>query len=308
MNGKTDGMIWASLAGDSLALGAHWIYDTERILRDLGRVETLRAPLPGSYHPTKRQGDFTHYGDQTLVLLESVAAKGGFDLEDFASRWLRLFETYGGYLDQATKGTLAGFRAGKGPRDAGSPSDDLAGAARIAPILYVHSGDRDLSKEAAGDQTAMTHRNPAVIQAAEYLAEVTAEVLGGTAPLPALEKAAKGAPPALQGGIREGLASRKEESVSTLVRFGQSCHFPGAFPGVIHLVAKYGEDLREGLIQAVMAGGDSAARAMLVGMICGAHLGMGAIPEAWIAGLRQRDRILALTGALHAGTPPEGTP
>jgi ADP-ribosylglycohydrolase len=41
------------------------------------------------------------------------------------------------------------------------------------------------------------------------------------------------------------------------------------------------------LIQSVMAGGDSAGRNLLAGMVLGAHLGMEALPDDWIAGMRK---------------------
>ena len=81
MKNKAQAMVLASLAADSLALGAHWIYDTEKIEKDIGRVDRLLAPPEKSYHPTKKRGEFTHYGDQTLLLLESICEKGAFDLE-----------------------------------------------------------------------------------------------------------------------------------------------------------------------------------------------------------------------------------
>ena len=49
--------------------------------------------------------------------------------------------------------------------------------------------------------------------------------------------------------------------------------------------------MREALIQNVMAGGDSAARGMAVGMVLGAHLGVEAIPQEWIEGLKKREEI-----------------
>lgn len=72
-------MVKATLAADSLALGVHWIYDTEKIRLDYGRVDHLISPGPESYHPTKQKGEFTHYGDQTFTLLDSVAKAGKFD-------------------------------------------------------------------------------------------------------------------------------------------------------------------------------------------------------------------------------------
>jgi ADP-ribosylglycohydrolase len=63
---------------------------------------------------------------------------------------------------------------------------------------------------------------------------------------------------------------------------------------VVHLIAKYENNLDEALIQSVMAGGDSAARGMLVGMVLGAHLGPGSLPRKWLSELAKRTEIEAL--------------
>ena len=48
----------------------------------------IHSPARADYHPGKLRGAQTHYGDQTLVLLESLDACGGnFVMEDFAQRW-----------------------------------------------------------------------------------------------------------------------------------------------------------------------------------------------------------------------------
>jgi ADP-ribosylglycohydrolase len=67
-----------------------------------------------------------------------------------------------------------------------------------------------------------------------------------------------------------------------------------AFPGVVHLIARYEHDLKEALIQSVMAGGDSAARGMMVGMVLGAHLGPESIPQEWVSELRKKEQITEL--------------
>ncbi len=282
-------MVLASFAADSLALGVHWIYDAGKIQKDFGRVDALRKPLPDSYHPTKDKGDFTHYGDQVFVLLESIAARKSFDPSDFSKRWQDLFRTYRGYVDQATKKTLQNLAQGQGPEDAGSSSTDLSGAARIAPLIYRYHKEPEMLVKAARAQTRMTHNNPLVMDGAEFFARVCCKVLEGTAPTKAMIEVAearfKGFP--LFGWVKEGLGSAGEDSVSVIARFGQSCHTDDAFPGVVHLIAKYEKDLKEALVQAVMAGGDSAGRGLMVGMVLGAHLGDQTLPKEWVSGLKR---------------------
>lgn len=168
MGNRAFTMVMASFAADSLALGAHWIYDTKAIEMHLGRVDTLLKPLPNSYHSTKALGDFTHYGDQMFVLLESLAARKSFSSADFSTRWKAFSRNYNGYLDEATQATLAGYESGKDYKDGGSPSDDLAGAARIAPLVYLYSDHLENLAIAARAQTRMTHTNPLTVESAAF--------------------------------------------------------------------------------------------------------------------------------------------
>ncbi len=293
MRDKAEAMVLASFAADSLALGVHWIYDAQKISNQFGRIEKFLKPREGSYHPTKDKGEFTHYGDQQLVLLESVAAKKGFDLNDFSERWQQLFQDYNGYFDGATKGSLANFSKGKGPQDSGSPSNDLAGASRIAPLVFCYRDHLDELVVAARAQTRMTHGDPLTVHTAEFFARVAWKTLRGASPSEAItEVTRKNYPETIFAEwVQEGFESKDMESVPAIGSFGQSCHTPVAFPGVIHLIVKHEKDLKEALVQAVMAGGDNAARGLAVGMILGAHLGEQHLLEEWVTDLRKGGEI-----------------
>ncbi|MGA2027437.1 MAG: ADP-ribosylglycohydrolase family protein [Syntrophobacteraceae bacterium] len=296
MQDKAEAMVLASFAADSLALGAHWIYDIDAIDRKLGRVEGLLKPLENSFHATKDLGEFTHYGDQTLVLLESIVACSGFDIDDFARRWKKLFETYNGYVDKATKATLANFASGKKPEESGSSSSDLAGAARIAPLVYRYRNDLGELLSSAKTQTAMTHGNPSVIDASDFFARVVWRVLEGETPLFALREVGEVhfRESVLEQWTAKGIESALSDTRSAILKFGQSCDVEHAFPSVVHLIGKYEKNLREALVENVMAGGDSAGRGLVVGMILGAHLGFEAIPSEWLWGLKRYQHIVDL--------------
>jgi ADP-ribosylglycohydrolase len=301
MEDKAKTMVLASFIGDSLALGVHWIYDIQRIEKQHGRVDTFLKPAPGSFHASKDKGEFTHYGDQTFVLLESVASKGAFDPEDFSFRWKRLFKDYPGYFDQATKMTLQNLSLGKSPQEAGSPSNDLAGASRIAPLVYCYREALDPLVEAARTQTRMTHNNAEVIDGAEFFSRVCWSVLKGASPISAMEDVARERFEAsrLSEWVQNGIQSKTEETVPTILRFGQTCHVDEAFAGVVHLIAKYEENLKEALIQSVMAGGDSAGRGLMVGMVLGAYVGAEGLPAAWFSNLKKGNTISELLGQIR---------
>ncbi len=296
MTTQATAMVLASFAADSLALGAHWIYDPDEIDRRFGRVDTLLSPLADSYHHARKKGEFTHYGDQALVLLESLARTGTFSVTDFAAAWKNLFIDYPGYIDKATAATLENMNRHLPPEQCGSRSSDLGGAARIAPLLYWYQDDRQALLEAVRQQTALTHNNPATLAGAEFIAKTAWEVLHGTSPAAALETA-------LEEGvndidldirIRGGLDSGGKDTRTVIKKFGQMCGIAAALPGAIHLILSYEDDLKTALIENVMAGGDSAARGLVAGMILGAHGGRSAIPEEWLTGMKQYAHITAL--------------
>jgi ADP-ribosylglycohydrolase len=299
---KAISMVLGSFLGDSLALGAHWIYDQAQIKRQFGRVEGLLPPAPGSYHPGKLAGDLTHYGDQTLLLLRSLAKNRGFQPADFSADWRAMFEGgYAGYVDRATKNTLGQLAAGWDWRDAGSGSDDLAGASRIAPLCYLLRGDVEAMAAACRLQTSLTHNNAKVVDSAEFFARTVHAVLGGETPVAAMETALDGRFPGspLHGWLKDGVEAAGEDSPAAIAGFGQSCHVDGAFQSTVHLIARHPDDPATALIDSVMAGGDSAARNMLAGMVLCARKGIEALPAAWLSGLacrREVEALLAVSG------------
>lgn len=300
MTTSAQAAVLVSLAADALSLGAHWFYDMAEIDRRFGRVEELLAPPPDSFHAGKERGQFTHYGDQTLVLLESVAACKGFDLADFARRWQALFTTgYRGYVDKATSATLENLQRGLGPEQCGSTSADLGGAARIAPLVWWYRQDRDQLLEAVRVQTAMTHNNPAVLAGAAFIARTAWSVLAGAAPQAALEAALEEgvADIDLDIRLRSALESAGKDTRTVIGRFGQMCGIASALPGAVHLICSYADDPRTALIENVQAGGDSAARGLVAGLVLGARHGVDAVPGGWLTGMQRYDRLFELLEA-----------
>jgi ADP-ribosylglycohydrolase len=88
------------------------------------------------------------------------------------------------------------------------------------------------------------------------------------------------------------------DTTAVIADFGQMCASTASFPSVIHLIAKYENSLKDALVENVMAGGDSAARGMLTGMVLGAYHGFEAIPEKWIAELTAYNKIEGLLNTI----------
>ncbi len=296
MNDNAKAMVLASFAADALALGVHWIYNTNVIDKKWGRVEDYIKPERPTFHPSKDLGEFTHYGDQTLVLLKSVAASSGFDKNNFTEQWQHFFESYEGYIDGATKATIENITAGKEPTEAGSDSDDFAGAARIAPLVYRYRNDLTKLVDSARAQAMVTHNNQEVIDTADFFGSVTFKVLKGEKPLNAIQQtlAERFNREPFSKWVEDGIKSAEKDTRQAMLDLGQMCEIQAAFPGVIHLITKYEDNLKEGLVENAMAGGDSAGRGLTVGMVLGAHLGIDAIAPNWLSDLKAYQEIVDL--------------
>lgn len=293
-------ILLTSLIGDALALGAHWIYSQPEIAEKFGSIAGYAAPA-SPYHPGKQAGDFTHYGDQTLVLLRSVARAGRFELAEFAKDWRAFWEDPAviSYRDGATKATLENLRQGAPPEKAASLSHDIAGAARIAPLFLLDWESENALLAAARAQTAFTHGDPAVVEAAEFFASVVLSVDGG-ASIPEALKSVAARPdwtaisPAWFAAASQSAASAESDAAAALAH-GISCDIADAFPTLCHLLLRHPTDAAAGLRANVAAGGDSAARGMIMGMIYGAQPDAAPLPPEWISGLRAHAEIEELT-------------
>jgi ADP-ribosylglycohydrolase len=271
------GMLQGSFIAESLSLGVHWIYDPAVILRQHGRITGYLAPGASSYHPHKQAGAQGHAGDQALRLLTFLQREQRWDANAFLADWQAMWPTYDDYVDKATKGTLAHLQDGATAATSGAPSDELAGPARIAPLMAFLANQPEAEAVAAAiEQTVLTHRSPEAIECAEFLARATHRLLHGgelqsvltaTAPAWALQ-AAEAAPAA--------------DPIGSL---GRACPIPQALPAVLWLLRHHGQDFATAAIENAMAGGDNCARALALGMLLGAAQGLAAIPAAWRAGL-----------------------
>jgi ADP-ribosylglycohydrolase len=299
------GLLEASLVADSLALAPHWIYDQDEIRERFDRVTDLLAPAPGGYHPGKGPGAQTHYGDQVLVLMESLDACGGnFVMEDFARRWREFWANSKAYCDHATKDTLAHLQAGEGLTHAGSSSTELGGPGRIAPLLLALREEETPTLIAAvRAQTALTHASPVALDAAEFIARAVFLLLRGVSIPSALRTTATAAYKALPATdyLQKAEAAAHLPTADAVKQLGQSCPLEKALPATFTILLQHGDSLETALVENVMAGGDSAARGLVLGILLGAAHGRGAIPPRWLEALQARDRVSLFLATVGLG-------
>lgn len=293
-------LVLPSLAADALCLGPHWIYDPGKLATlypdGLRRYDAPHSP----YHPGKAAGDFTHYGDQTLALLRSVTLRGEFDAASWRADWSRFWsKNTTSYRDGATTSTLEHLAHG---RAVPSGSNDLAGAARIAPVLAVlRRSPLEQRVKAARDQTALTHSDAATIDAAEFFTRVVDAIDHGSTIHEALSMAAKIAYSALpaEATLRLAEGHRGADTGTASRTLGLTCHTPEAFPLTLWFLLQFADQPLEALVQNACAGGDSAARGLLMGLVMGAAHGTDWMPRAWLDELGAAEEVSALLQLLE---------
>lgn len=282
----TPPFVVASLLGDALTLPAHWDYDQGHILATHGRITEMHGPPAKGYHAHTGAGGQTHYGDQALVLWRCLRDAGGrYDPATFMAAWQQFWATSPAYRDHATRETLEHIAAGQVPTRAASRSADLGGAARIAPLIAatLHLPE-DQAVELAWNHTALTHADPAVGEAAAFLVRAVRAALAGHDAAAAIARAAEAEYVALP--VAQHLAAARAASQEGILHatraLGLACPLPQAFPAMLAIALAYPHDLEAALIDNVMAGGDSAARGLALGMLLGATHG-AKLPPRWVA-------------------------
>jgi len=212
-------------------------------------------------------------------------------MSSWKARWQEELLDYDGYLDSATKVTQQALQKGL---NTASESNDLAGAARIAPLLLAPNLLSESARvEAARAQTAMTHGDAQVIDAAEYFMRLTCRILAGESMNQAmahLRGRSFGDLP-LEAWTQQAEDLLQMDTTKALVKLGLNCHMEQCFPSTMYLLLKHGDDLQEALLENVMAGGDSAARGMILGMVLGARHTLAPLPSLWLEQMEKTAEI-----------------
>lgn len=286
---KHNGMLIGSFLGDAFALELHWIYDTELTKKKYYEMTELGNPMENLYHKGKVSGDFTHYGDQTLNILKLVSKINQPSETDFVDNFKEFMETYKGYIDKASKETISYLEKGIVK---GSASDEMGGIARMSPLIFFNRDDRELCKELVVTQTKITHDNEQLFEIGEFFADVTFEVLDGLKPSEAIYELMDDYSTFIKDNIDKAKSKLGEDSIDAIKLFGQACSSSQGFPSVIYLILKYEDDILEALKTNVIAGGDSAARGMILGMVLGAYIGEKNLPKSLLLDINKIDKIL----------------
>ena len=322
------GAIMGTLIGDALGMGCHWYYDIEAQVRDYGdwisdyhdckperkdvhgKVATLRHELG------VRAGDVSQTGQFVVMLMESVAEKGTYDEADYTARLDEFLKTIDGtpfsgrYTDRAIVDVWHNRKAGIPWSDAGSITDTPEAAIRAVVLAARSSGDPVALAIEGESNIHLTHKNPYITGSSLAYAMATEAFIQGV-PLSGIRKymsALKNDPETRdrtcsndvrfqvgnEGAVLGADLSLNLDPVIVTRLFGMNCVLGFMLPATYFLIHRYPDDFEMAVLTAVNAGGNNMGRAAIVGGISGAMVGLKAIPERFIAGLKDHERLLDL--------------
>ena len=284
------GLLFGAMIGDAFALPAHWQYDTGVLESQFKDYDHYIPVLNHPYHGDKHIGGQTHYGDQALLMLRSIASNEGFNLNAYRAHWCHMMAKYQGYMDKASKESLILLESGS---KTGSNSDDLAGFTICAPLITYHFDDEKLFEYLDG-AVKLTHDSISLVKTSHFLTYALLELIIGKSLEDAFAVACEKVPDQRQWLDR--IERYSEFDATTIVKnFGQSCSFNFALPSALSIALKYKDDFLGAMRANVLAGGDSAARGMLIGMVLGTYLGYPQLPDDLKTHLGHRDLLLLYT-------------
>lgn len=278
--------------------------------------------------PAKRAGEQTDYGDYNILILEHLASTAdnphALDISELIPTWQRAMRSWRSWICTQTRQTLQQVRQG-------TPYDQLGGYSNAMGIRYASAFsyfDSEQDIVDAARVSMFTHRETSAHHGNEFFARVTYRIIHhGLSPIKAIRKVAKeSSSKFIKQKVRQALAKAKEamdpdkplsreEYVDDLaltsmarlwdvgksepIKVGKASPTEGTLPGAIYFIVKYAGNMVGAMEANAMVGGDSASRAVAIGMVMGAANGVEAIPAKYAAGrLVEWDRTQVLLNRL----------
>ena len=338
------GAFFSSIVADALCLGSHYEYDAKKIYKAYGEKPIEKFMSPGemmggmthgigwgeqNYHPGKKAGGTTDYGDYNILVLEYLASIANppkaFDVAEIIPHWMnRLENSWGSWICTMTRETYTQVKQNV-------PTANIGGYSNATAIRHVAAHGYYDDEEVLVDvskKAMFTHRETHALGGAEFFARVTNRVINGAKPRDAIEEVAIQMGGFFEDKVRQAIAKFEEEAnpesdlskeqfsddlaITSMARLwdvgrsepikvGKASPTEGTLPGSVYFILKY-QDKEDGLKKALqanaMVGGDNASRGIMIGMVLGAYFGVNAIPKEWKETLDQWDYCEGLLNKL----------
>ena len=312
---RIKGAFFGAIVADALCLGCHYEYDAKKIYEAYGSKPIEKYMSPGemmggqthgigwgerNYHPGKKAGGTTDYGDYNILVLEYLASISDiprpFNVTNMIPHWMkRLEKGWGSWICTMTKETYGQVKQGVPVEHLGGISNAMA-IRHAAAHAYYDTEDEVVD---VARKSMFTHRDVHALGGGEFFARVTHRVINGETPSNAIESVALEMEVFFHDKVAQAIAKVKEATdensalsqekfadvgSSEPIKVGKASPTEGTLPGAVYFILKY-ENEEDGLKKALqantMVGGDNASRGIAIGMVLGAYKGVNAIPLEW---------------------------
>jgi ADP-ribosyl-[dinitrogen reductase] hydrolase len=244
-------------------------------------------------------GEWTDDTALALALAESIAEHGLLDTADLAARYIE-WAKVGKGIGNATAAALRGARDEHDSRARAEAFHKDTGRSagngtvmRAAPIGLAAPSVTAAADAAAAD-ARLTHYDPAAGAASAALCAALVAIRDdGNALAAATVQACE------HDRVHDAIAAaRKQPDTLAQLAAGEEMGACWTTLGIaLHALEEF-DDYESGLLWAIGLGGDTDTNAAVAGALIGCRHGPDAIPERWLAPLRDRERIERAAEAL----------
>ena len=289
------------LVGD--ALGVPYEFHPPGDLPPADKVEMTPPAGFRRAHVGVPPGTWSDDGAQALVLLDSLLAQGGLDLEHFAhglTRWLHhgFFAVNNSVFDIGAQTSTAINRLMQGiPAELSGPSEESRNGngslMRVLPLVLWHQGPDDELAYLAGRQSLPTHGHPrSQVACAQYCLWARRLLEGQSSPWSSAADTLRSLGAVFP--IAEINLVLDEDNRQRCGGSGYVLDCLWSARDSVESTGSYEDCVR----RAILFGHDTDTTAAVAGGIAGLMYGRDGIPSRWRAALRGQDHLLPLLNAI----------
>ena len=251
-------MLWGLIVGDCLGSPVQFM--------EMDSFPKVTEMLPCRFFHTP-PGYWTDDSAMALCIMQSVVNCQGYDLEDIADCFISWYDEglcssldYAFDIGTATAEGILGLKRNHF-RNGFEESQGNGSIMRFAPSLLLDGGDNRIIHEVSD----LTHASCTIRETIDLMADICRTHLSGVKTIVVSEYS-----------IREEV-NNSGWAVSTLQAALWAFHSTTSF--------------EDALIEAVNLGGDADSIGAVCGQIAGAYYGYSAIPERWLAAVKDREKL-----------------
>ena len=180
--------------------------------------------------------------------------------------------------------------------------DQFPAVVKLPPVVAIYR-QQDNFAAMVERATRLTNNNDISVQYAQVYAAMLATAIETGSREAVIDAARQASTASIRQAIDTALGMVDQPNVDVADYFGLSCHLPYGLPQNVHLIAtcdNYVAAIRKNIV----AAGDNAGRAIMLGAIFAALYGIGTengVPQAWIDKLTLKQEIADLLEALQPG-------